>query len=220
MLARRRVALVAVAVLFTPFAVSPFAGTAAATPPCIAPPSLLDSCRRAVAAVSEVLSVPPVRVVVASVDGAAETRADGTVVLDAVALARLTDAGLQVVLRHEFVHVATLEFSSGPQWLVEGFAEQVAWRDSDLPARAIAQELAAQVQADGVPEQLPDDAAFARDPAAAYAQAWLAVDLLIRRLGDEAFLACYRAGGVTTDLGMSRAELTRDWRAEVLRTLG
>lgn len=156
---------------------------------------------------------------------------DDRVVVQPDAFRRLTPAGRRVVLAHELVHVATRAATgpASPSWLVEGLADAVAFRGSGVPVEAAAPELAARVRSGDVPAALPTDAALAPgapDLGAAYEQAWLAVDLLVRRYGTGRVTALYRAVGrahdhaaveraLRTVLGTSTGEITTAWRAEL-----
>jgi hypothetical protein len=129
-----------------------------------------------------------------------------TVTLHRDAWARLTPAGRQEVLTHELVHVAT-DAIDAPLWLQEGLAESVALRGSGIPDRVVARELAAAP----LPTALPTD--FESDPAVAYQESWLAVDLLRREHGDAWVLRLYR-GEVAPD-----TDLVPRLRAEIVRRL-
>lgn len=131
-----------------------------------------------------------------------------TITVHAAAWRTLSEAGRQAVLTHELVHVATdaLTTQRTPPWLVEGLAEAVAWRDVRLPDRVVARELAVEVHAGRLPAALPTQADFGAHPERAYPQSWIAVDLLLRHLGDAAVLALYRdAGSMPLSRALSRA---------------
>ena len=67
--------------------------------------------------------------------------------------AGLRRAGAQVVMSHELVHVATDAARGGTEpWLVEGFADYVALRDTDLPDTTTLGRAIAAVRRDGVPD--------------------------------------------------------------------
>jgi hypothetical protein len=165
-------------------------------------------------------------------DGEADVAADeldGTVRVHPDAWETLTPQGRQAVLTHELVHVATAGLTTPrtPQWLVEGLAEAVAWRDVALPDRVVAQELAAEVRAGRVPSDLPTARDFVARPAQAYQEAWIAVDLLLRELGPARLLDLYREAGrapLETALRATGAmpvpTTVTAWRAELVRRLG
>jgi hypothetical protein len=157
------------------------------------------------------------------------------VVLNPDVWARLTDAGRQAVLVHELTHVATRATTSAtpPTWLDEGFAAWVGYRDAGLTGSAVAADALPAVRAGRLPPALPADGDF--DPARgdagpAYAQAWVACDLIAERAGPAGLVAAYRAaasggGGPSRAdaalrqvLGEDTATFTTRWQAR-LRTL-
>ncbi|MEV0615956.1 hypothetical protein AB0I81_21760 [Nonomuraea sp. NPDC050404] len=209
-----------------------------------APPGLLDElARRADGAgrrVSGVLGRPlrPLVVVpeskreaarlagVAGVDGLAAVADEGRVIVVPEYFAALNPTGRDVVLTHELTHVAA-GTDRLPVWLYEGFADYVGYRDSGLPVKTAAAELAAEVRAGRLPSALPGPEAFAadgRDPdrlARAYQAAWLACRFLADRFSEGTLVWLYReaqAAGVDralASLGLSVATLTARWRAYV-----
>ncbi len=100
---------------------------------------------------------------------------------------RLRRAGAEVVMSHELVHVATDAARGGTEpWLVEGFADYVALRDTDLPDTTTLARALAAVRRTGIPDTLPTAADFdtrAADLQARYEQAWLACRIVAERLG-------------------------------------
>ena len=107
------------------------------------------------------------------------------VVVNPVPFARLTLLGRRVVLTHEFTHVATRAAArvTPPLWVEEGFANYVGYRTSGLPPALIAVDLAPLVRNGTAEPRLPSSSAF--DPALgpiapAYADSWLAFDLMAR----------------------------------------
>ncbi len=69
--------------------------------------------------------------------------------------------GEEVVLDHETAHVAgDGPLSRAPTWLIEGFADYVALRDSTLPLTKTAAQIREQVQSDGPPAELPGPVDF------------------------------------------------------------
>jgi hypothetical protein len=140
------------------------------------------------------------------------------VVLNPVVWARLTDAGRQTVLAHELTHVATRATTSAtpPTWLDEGLAGYVGYRGTGLRDAEIAADALPAVQAGRLPAGLPGADAFdpARgDPDPAYAQAWVACDLVVRRAGIPGLVAVYRAAA-SAGGGEGRAD------AALLQVLG
>jgi hypothetical protein len=149
---------------------------------------------------------------------------------------RLGTHGRRVVITHEITHVATRDSSGNgvPTWLVEGFADYVGYLDTGLSARAICQELAADVGAGRRPTKLPEDADFDggnKRLAQAYESSWLAVRLVVERVGVKGLVAFYRTAGSSTDPDPVRAAMrtalrttperfTAAWRTYVSQQLG
>lgn len=203
--------LLLVAVLLLPAAAAvagaPSASSPVVAPPaagtCLAPgaPALGVDAARACRAVRR--AVPSwhgtARVVLVDGDPAVTTDVVGsTVRVRAATWEGLSPEGRQAVLTHELVHVATADLTTArtPAWLVEGFAEAVAWRDvRSLPDRVVAEELAREVRAHRLPTSLPTERDFTTRPAQAYQESWLAVDLLLRRIGAARLLQLYRDAG-------------------------
>lgn len=137
----------------------------------------------------------------------------------------LGPAGEQVVMTHEATHIATdAPVTTGmPLWLLEGFADYVALRDTDLPLTRTAAQVIAQVRSAGVPDALPGPTEFdatATHLGAAYEAAWLACLLVADLAGEEALVRVYEdvRGGTEIDaalrdrVGMDQAELTTRWQ--------
>ncbi|MEW9548778.1 hypothetical protein [Nonomuraea sp. NPDC050783] len=158
------------------------------------------------------------------IDGLAALADGDRVIVVPEVFARLNPTGRDVVLAHELTHVAA-GTDRLPVWLYEGFADYVGYRDSGLPVRVAAAELADEVRAGRLPSELPGPAAFAadgRDPARlarAYQEAWLACRFIADRLGEGTLVRLYRAAQVVgvhralASLGLSAATLTARWRA-------
>lgn len=135
----------------------------------------------------------------------------------------LRRAGAQVVMSHELVHVATDAVRRPVEpWLLEGFADYVALRDTRLPDRVTLGRAIEAARRDGVPEALPTAADFdtrARDLQARYEEAWLACRIIAERLGEgglvEAYEGASRGEHVSTSLrgsGLGISTLTGAWR--------
>ena len=136
---------------------------------------------------------------------------------------RLREAGAQVVMSHELVHVAT-DATRTPMatWLLEGFADYVALRDVPLPDRTTLARAVRVARRDGVPRALPADADFgtrSEELQARYEEAWLACRVVAGRLGEQGLLAVYRAaaagqpvGTALDDAGLPLDVLTGLWR--------
>jgi hypothetical protein len=159
---------------------------------------------------------------VGRVDGLAAVADRGRVIIVPEFFGRLNSTGKDVVLAHELTHVVA-GTDRLPPWLYEGFADYVGYRDSGLPVRTAAAELAAEVRAGRLPRELPGPAAFAadgRDPvrlARAYQEAWLACRFLADRFGERTLVRLYRDARVDgvdralAALGLSAATLTARW---------
>ena len=141
---------------------------------------------------------------------------------------RLRRAGAQVVMSHELVHVATDAARSGAEpWLVEGFADYVALRDTDLPDSTTLGRAIADARRDGVPDDLPGAADFdtrAVGLQARYEEAWLACRIIAERLGERRLVAMYDAAGSGTPVasalarrGLPMDEFVALWRARLKR---
>ncbi|GAA4517304.1 hypothetical protein [Nonomuraea ferruginea] len=209
------------------------------------PGLLADLARRADAAgrrVSGVLGRPvrPLVLVPASGEqaarlaGVADVRglaavADGRrVIVVPEGFARLNPTGRDVVLAHELTHVAA-GTDGLPGWLYEGFADYVAYRDAGLAVTVAAAELAAEVRAGRLPDELPGAGDFGSRGdalARAYQEAWLACRFLVESAGEGTLVRLYRdAQSVGTDRalaarGLTLGGLTRGWRAYVRDQLG
>jgi hypothetical protein len=131
----------------------------------------------------------------------------------------------QVVLSHEAVHAitATSTTTGVENWLLEGFADYVALRDVDLPLSDTASQIIAQVQSNGVPDELPsrlDLDTGAPQLGAAYEASWLVCVTLAEHGGEEALVAFYEAvlGGADLEdelrkhFGWTVEDLTRVWQ--------
>ncbi len=122
--------------------------------------------------------------------------ADAVVLVDGALWSSLAPTGRSVVLTHELVHVATAAPTTAvPLWFEEGFADYVGWRGTGVPVTVAAREGLAAVAADGPPERLPADTAFAlsgADAAEAYTTSYVAVRLLALTYGEDALAEIYR----------------------------
>lgn len=138
----------------------------------------------------------------------------------------LRRAGAQVVMSHELVHVATDAARSPTEpWLVEGFADYVALRDTRLPDRTTLGRAIEAARRDGVPEGLPSAADLdprAPDLQARYEEAWLACRIIADELGERGLVAVHDAvaSGDPVDDALRRAGLPLDrltslWRARL-----
>jgi len=142
---------------------------------------------------------------------------------------RLDQQTLEVLLTHEATHVATRSaVSPAPTWLVEGFADYVAYDAYPRTAGRAAAAVLAQVRSHGTPSGLPANAEFS--PAAAnldlrYAESWLACRFLATTFSPAALDRFYAAvdSGTTVDdalrsvFGLSERDFTSSWAASLRR---
>lgn len=161
----------------------------------------------------------------AASDGAAPDR----VWLRASVLARLSETGREVVLRHELTHVATASTSarSVPLWLAEGIAEWVGYRGSGIPLQVAVGDLLDATRAGAVGTPFPDPAALrGAEGALAYESAHLACALVAERAGTAGLVRFYRLvaqgrgtprelAAVRAVTGWSPAELAAQWHRRV-----
>lgn len=138
----------------------------------------------------------------------------------------LRRVGAQVVMSHELVHVATDAVRRPVEpWLLEGFADYVALRDTRLPDRVTLGRAIAAARRDGVPDALPTAADFdtrGRDLQARYEEAWLACRIIARRMGERVLTSAYTAASRGSEVqamlaqrGWSVARLTAVWKDEL-----
>ena len=126
----------------------------------------------------------------------------------------LSAVAQQIVLRHEFTHLAQqglpgAGYGATPTWLREGLADYVGYRDSGVPFSVVAGDLLAQVRQGRVPA-FPSDRAFAFSHSAAsralaYRAGWTACVYFAQRYGEPALFAFYRA--VATGHGPGNARV-------------
>ncbi|MFD1152152.1 hypothetical protein, partial [Saccharothrix hoggarensis] len=166
------------------------------------------------------------------VDTEKHTARGQRVVLNPDSAGALSPLSLRVLLRHEITHVAARgeTVDGAPMWLLEGFADYVGYRGSDVPPRKAAPLLAAQLR-DGPPTALPSDDAFRGDGMElAYQQSWSLNLHLASRLGEPGLVDLYRrlarvrASEVDAVLvevtGEDTAALVRGWQDFLRRELG
>jgi hypothetical protein len=181
----------------------------------------------------ETLGVEPgtysgIAAVTAPVGGPDDTDGPVHVLVNPDVTDRLRWAGAQVVMSHELVHVTTDAVRRPVEpWLLEGFADYVALRDTRLPDRVTLGRAIAAARRDGVPEALPSAADFdtrADDLRARYEEAWLACRIIAERLGERALIDLYGrvSSGRPVDevlavRGLSADELTGLWRDRLAR---
>lgn len=160
-----------------------------------------------------------------SVDGTATATSPTHVFVNPELFAAQGPVGEQVIMTHEATHIATrAPVTSGlPIWLLEGFADYVALRDTDLPMSKAAGQVIAQVRAEGVPDALPGPAEFdatATHLGAAYEAAWVVCLVVVDLAGEDALVRLYDDVSGGTDLatalsaavGVDEADLTERWQ--------
>jgi hypothetical protein len=151
----------------------------------------------------------------------------------------LSAFGRRVVTTHETTHVATRAITDGwtPRWVAEGAANWTGYRAAGQTPRQICPELAADVAAGRIPDQLPSDSDFygsATGLPQAYEQAWFAGRSIVTRHGEPALVAFYQdvaaAGGsggqqgavdaaLRRSTGIGLTAFTAQWRADLLAAL-
>ncbi|WP_141631346.1 hypothetical protein [Mobilicoccus pelagius] len=139
----------------------------------------------------------------------------------------LSEEGRIVVLTHECVHVALAAGPRprAPRWLVEGVADDLAYRRSTVPVEAVLAPLRRDVAVHGAPRHLPRDEEFevagaGRDAVLlAYAQALSAVRTYADLHGEDAAvdLVRGRAGGGGVDRVPLEQGLLPVWRQQLER---
>jgi hypothetical protein len=213
-----------------------YAGQAAAAVPAVRavlpawPGGLVVEVPGSAEALDAMLAADPgtyadIAAVSATVDGNLTPTSPAHVFVNPELYRELGPVGEQVVMTHEATHIATeAPVTSGmPLWLLEGFADYVALRGTDLPMTKAAGQVIAQVRADGLPDALPGPAEFdatATHLGAAYEAAWLACLVVEDLAGEEALVRVYddvrrgRAVGAAlrANAGIDEAELTARWR--------
>jgi hypothetical protein len=158
-------------------------------------------------------------------------------VLDPAAFDRLTRSGRDVVLTHELAHVAVRATVAGHPagWLAEGYADHVGYRRADVSPRRLLAPLVAAVRAGRAPSALPGASELqpgSGDLEVPYLAAWQAVELVAEQHGEAALRRLVAAGSSTgseadaevstdralvSELGTTRAELTRQWLTRLSR---
>jgi hypothetical protein len=160
-----------------------------------------------------------------SVDGTLTPTSPTHVFVNPELYSGLGAVGEQVVMTHEATHIATAApVTTGvPLWLLEGFADYVALRDTGLPMGKAAGQIIDQVRAEGPPDALPGADEFdsgASHLGAAYESAWVACLVVVDAAGEDALLRLYDdvstgrplAGALRAAVGLDEAELTARWR--------
>jgi hypothetical protein len=137
---------------------------------------------------------------------------------------RLTADGLALLLTHEATHVATRSADSpAPIWLVEGFADYVAYQTVPSAKAAGAAGVVAEVKAHGAPRTLPSNSRFT--PTAdhldlTYGQSWLACRFVAEKFSPAQLNHLYVAAdagqpigdAIHTTLGITESAFLARWQ--------
>ena len=148
---------------------------------------------------------------------------------------------VSLVLRHEITHVATFPFMKWgtPQWVVEGFAEYVAYRGF-LPSRGMLPEIAQLARTNALVPLPPFDLDFTRGAEKAvhdraYTMSWLACAYVSSEFGEARLLALVRELSKLDDptkglssfdpslrkaVGITEKQFTRGWHSFLRQRLG
>ena len=136
-----------------------------------------------------------------------------------------------IVLAHEAVHVATRSpISPAPTWLVEGYADYIAYLSYPQGAQVAADDLLNGVKRDGPPDSLPGESDFGSqhpDLNRTYAEAWSVCRYLAEHYGSQKLWKFYQAvdqspdgsidGPARSAFGISQRQLVTGWQQH-LRT--
>ncbi|MET7418138.1 hypothetical protein [Dactylosporangium sp. NPDC005555] len=127
-------------------------------------------------------------------------------------------------LTHEFAHAAMGPVTTArtPRWVVEGFAEYVAYKKDRVPAAGIRQALG-----DLVISTLPTDEQFYSEPRN-YIASWLANRMIAEKFGQDKLIKFYEAfqnvaeveSAAREVLGIGVAQLEQQWRDYVAQQRG
>ncbi len=151
------------------------------------------------------------------------------VVVNPQIVAGLPAEGFAVLLAHEAVHVATRSVhSAAPTWLIEGFADYVAYAAYPATESAALTPLRTRIRGGWLPGALPSEADFRASAAEldlAYAQSWSLCRFLAERYGAARLERFYRvvgggtsvAVGLRTEFGLSTEQLVAVWRQDLRR---
>ncbi|WP_328531593.1 hypothetical protein OG984_10855 [Nocardioides sp. NBC_00368] len=169
-----------------------------------------------------------VAAVTATVDGSTKAGTPLHVWVNQGVIGDLDAPGAQVVITHEATHAATDAATNTrrPMWLIEGFADYVALRDTTLPLSKTAGQILAQVRENGAPDHLPGKAEFntrSEHFGAEYEAAWLACEVLAAAGGEQALVDLYEETGrgislekaLQASFGFGEDELTARWRTRL-----
>jgi hypothetical protein len=148
------------------------------------------------------------------------------VVVNPEASGQLGVLGRSVLLTHEAVHVATRSpGSQAPTWLVEGYADQIAYDAYPAGSEPAQETVREYVRERGTPRDWPDEGDFAPDATdvdLGYDLGWTAARSIEKAYGDDGLDRFYTAAdrGASLDeaaaeIGTSEQGLLRQWRADL-----
>ena len=175
-------------------------------------------------------SIGQIAAVTTTIDGSTSAKAATVVVLNPAVFATMDARAAQVVLTHEATHLMTNATTSNIEsWVAEGFADYVALHDDKASLSVSAGQILRSVKKDGAPDHLPTAADFGSTQhglGGTYESAWMIFRMLGARFGDKDVLRFYNAvlRGTSTAkatesaFGLSVAEITRDWRAYLVKS--
>lgn len=159
-----------------------------------------------------------------TVPDGSRSAAPDRIVINPTTSVRQTALGIDVLLAHEAVHVATASPDSpAPDWLVEGFADHIAYRAYPEAARSAIDQLLDDVADNGPPDGLPTGDDFrtsGRELERHYQHSWSMCRFLADRFGVKRLYEYYWAIDGGSDLqraaaasfGVDHDQLVRDWR--------
>ncbi len=136
----------------------------------------------------------------------------------------LSPAGRSILILHEATHVATRSpGSKAPTWVVEGFADYVAYDTYPATRPTASAALLAEVRRAGAPSALPEDREFAPtapDLDLSYAQAWLACQFAADTYSEDKLATFYSrvdrgvpvGSAMSSVFGVDEAQFTREWQ--------
>lgn len=159
----------------------------------------------------------------------AGTDAVTAIVLNPDQFADMDGHAQQVVLSHEATHMLTGGVGSpAAAWVLEGFADFVAFHGDEQPVSVNARQGLATVRAEGPPQRLPVSGDFQNSThglGALYEQNWLLFRMLGERFGTASVVAFYRdvLEGTQPDKALNEhfdvtpAELVTQWQQYLVK---
>jgi hypothetical protein len=161
-------------------------------------------------------------------DGTNTARAPLRIVVNPSPASKLSALGIELLLAHEATHVVTHSVDSpAPAWMVEGFADYIAYQAYPQARKVAAAPLLDRVRAGKGPASLPDNERFraATDRLElAYAEAWLACRYVADQYSPEQLTELYREldsgksfeQAARSVLEITSAEFMSGWRSYLL----